>query len=275
MRLIYGTLLAVTISVHAASPVMAQTGFFGACGPGPFSGAYVGAQTGYVNGQSDQTARPNFSDAALADISDFFGGNVPADIRAALRDSDRYSTDDDGWSGGLHAGYSWQCGAFVFGGESDFSWTDLEPTVRLPAGQSFKTTYDNFGTVRGNLGLAFGNFMVYGTGGFAYSRIKREFNAGQFGQFSERNWETGWTAGGGIKWAFANRWVLKAEALYIDLDDRNTGYRFDTGAGAIGVANCAKECGSKVSWDDELVVGRVGLSIPLYSPPAPVIVPLK
>ncbi len=274
MRIIFSALLVGAFALQMPSAAVAQTGFFGPCTTGPFSGPYVGAQTGYVNGKSKTVARPNFSNAALDEIRDFFGGNIPPDIQAALNSRDRYSTDDDGWSGGLHAGYSWQCGVWVFGGESDFSWTDLEPTVRLPAGQSFKTTYDNFGTVRGNLGLAFGNFMVYGTGGFAYSRIKREFNAGQFGQFSERNWETGWTAGGGIKWAFANRWVLKAEALYIDLDDQNTGYRFNTGAGAIGVANCAKECGTKVSWDDELVVGRVGLSIPLYSPPAP-IVPLK
>lgn len=65
-----------------------------------------------------------------------------------------------------------------------------------------------FGTVRGRAGIALLNsqFLVYGTGGFAYGRVKQ---AGFFNEYSDTR--TGWTAGGGVEWAPATfpNWSAK------------------------------------------------------------------
>jgi outer membrane immunogenic protein len=37
---------------------------------------------------------------------------------------------------------------------------------------------------------------------------------------SSSDWETGYTVGGGIEWAFSPNWSLKSEYLYVDLGDQ-------------------------------------------------------
>ena len=239
MRYIFSALLVGALALHAPSAAVAQTGFFGPCTTGPFSGAYVGAHTGWMNVDSDQVGRRSFSDAILADLEAQFGSAFVDDL---LSQRQRSSSDSDAWMGGVHSGYNWQCGGLVFGGLTDISWT------------------------------AFGNVMVYGTGGFAYARVKREFDTGLGATFSERDIDTGWNAGGGLEWAFG-QWLLRAEAYYVDLDDRSYTYRYNPGVPGSG---CGKtECGSKISWDDELVVARLGLSIKLHPEPPPAVVPFK
>jgi outer membrane immunogenic protein len=93
--------------------------------------------------------------------------------------------------------------------------------------------------------LPFDNLLVYGTGGFAYGRVERTGNftlvpgpggltgVGQkFGAFSydcgigvanpcfagsSGDTATGWTAGGGLEWAFLPNWSLKGEYLFVSL----------------------------------------------------------
>ena len=268
MRYIFSALLVGALALHAPSAAVAQTGFFGPCTTGPFSGAYVGAHTGWMNVDSDQVGRRSFSDAILADLEAQFGSAFVDDL---LSQRQRSSSDSDAWMGGVHSGYNWQCGGLVFGGLTDISWTDAQSSVSSQ-GQTLREEYDYVGRVNGKLGVAFGNFMVYGTGGFAYARVKREFDAGLGATFSERDIDTGWNAGGGLEWAFG-QWLLRAEAYYVDLDDRSYTYRYNPGVPGSG---CGKtECGSKISWDDELVVARLGLSIKLHPEPPPAVVPFK
>ncbi len=233
MRFISGSLLVATVTLSATMLAVAQTGYSGQCGSGPFSGAYVGAHTGYMRLDSDQTVRPNFQNAGQ-----------------------RSSGSSDAWMGGLHSGYNWQCGAWVLGGLTDFSWTDAQSSV-LSQGQVLKQEYDYVGRVNGKLGVAFGNFMIYGTGGFAYARVKREFDTGLGAGFSDRDIDTGWNAGGGLEWGLG-QWLVRAEAYYVDFEDRQNSYLLSPGGR------------SRVSWDDELVVAKLGLSIKLHKE-APVI----
>jgi hypothetical protein len=97
---------------------------------------------------------------------------------------------------------------------------------------------DSFGTVRARLGvLPTDRLLVYGTGGFAYGRIKEnvtltsaatvgvvnvagDFNctAGQtcFAGSSSRV-ATGWTAGFGTEYAFSSNITAKVEYAYVNL----------------------------------------------------------
>lgn len=106
---------------------------------------------------------------------------------------------------------------------------------------------DWFATIRGRLGWAFDRFMVYGTGGAAFAKVdisKRfmwDFNDGcpsVNGLFDchdggTNSTRTGWTAGGGVEWAFRDGWSAKAEYLYADLGDV-TYSTFNNGPGFVG-----------------------------------------
>ena len=144
----------------------------------------------------------------------------------------------DGFIGGAQAGYNWQINNWVLGVEADFQGADIKGSVAAPiflvsvvpipptvtAIENANEKLDWFGTVRGRLGIAFDRVLVYGTGGLAYGHVKVDQNSvpvGAPGPFlfpsSASVTKTGWTAGGGIEWAFAGKWSTKIEGLYYDL----------------------------------------------------------
>ena len=120
------------------------------------------------------------------------------------------STEPDGIAGGLQAGYNWQSGNFVLGGETDIQATAADDTFA-----SYKFSNPWFGTLRARAGYAWKNILVYGTAGFAYGGVTAE----KFG-LDESKTETGWTAGLGMEVGFAPNWSAKAEYLYMDLGNR-------------------------------------------------------
>ena len=71
------------------------------------------------------------------------------------------------------------------------------------------TNVDAFGTLRGRLGYAWNNVLLYGTGGLAYGSIQSNLDGG-----SVTNWRTGWTAGAGAEYGFAAHWSAKLEYIY-------------------------------------------------------------
>jgi outer membrane immunogenic protein len=77
---------------------------------------------------------------------------------------------------------------------------------------------DWFGTLRGRVGYASDRWMLYGTGGYAYGRNHIEIVGNS--AFSSSPTESGWTAGGGLEYAFAPNWTAKFEYLHVDLGDR-------------------------------------------------------
>jgi outer membrane immunogenic protein len=85
-----------------------------------------------------------------------------------------------------------------------------------------------FGTVRVRLGFEPADrVLFYATGGLAYGEVDSNSSfsvtatspAGTTtttASASATNTEIGWTVGGGIEWAFWERWSAKVEYLYID-----------------------------------------------------------
>lgn len=119
-------------------------------------------------------------------------------------------TSPSGIAGGVEAGYNWQRGAFVFGGETDIQLSGADDTL-----SPYEFSNPWFGTLRGRAGVTFSNVLVYGTAGFAYGDLRADtFN------LTESHTTVGWTAGGGLEVAFTPRWSVKAEWLYLDLSDR-------------------------------------------------------
>jgi outer membrane immunogenic protein len=123
---------------------------------------------------------------------------------------DNNPTHPSGAAGGVEAGFNWQHGNFVYGGEADFNLSGAEDTF---APWQFSNPW--FGTVRGRAGLAVGNVLIYGTAGLAYG----ELTADTVGNLSESHTSFGWVAGGGAEIGFTPHWSAKAEWLYLDFAD--------------------------------------------------------
>jgi outer membrane immunogenic protein len=135
-----------------------------------------------------------------------------------------------GFAGGGEGGCNYQVNDwFVIGAEGDFQYTGLNATntgaiPRLRVGNSFTETFssDWLTTVRGRAGIASGQWLFFATGGLAQANVS--FSDFVFFPFSSTTnaasnsgMRGGWTAGGGAEWAFAPRWSVKAEYLYVDL----------------------------------------------------------
>lgn len=253
MRFVFSALLVATMSVLSAGAVRADEDYepevvytqpVQPVQLRPFAGPYIGANAGWVRADADQTALPTQPGQPLFTLP---------------------GSDADGVAVGLHIGYSWQSGPLVVGVETDISWMDLDATS-TGEGSIRTASYHYFGTVRGRLGWAFQNFLLYGTGGYAYAGLDHKFNGLVAGtSFSGEEVISGWTAGGGIEVALVNSLgpvTLRAEALYVDLEDTTR----------TSPPGC---CVSRIRWEDEFVVARVGFSVPLRPAPAAVPLPLK
>ena len=154
--------------------------------------------------------------------------------------------------GGGQLGYNYQFSPeLVAGFEADIQGTNPHstPGVNSVAGTgpfwmaatSVSSQLHYLGTVRGRLGwLATPDLLLYGTGGLAYGGVSSNTsinftNTGggvpgsTTGSFSDTR--TGWTAGGGLEWRFANAWSVKLEYLHYDLGSATYG----TGGYAVDV----------------------------------------
>jgi outer membrane immunogenic protein len=122
---------------------------------------------------------------------------------------DNSRTHPSGIAGGVEAGYNWQRGAFVFGGETDIQLSGADDTV-----SPFEFSNPWFGTIRGRAGVTLNNVLVYGTAGLSYGNLRADtFN------LTESHTSLGWVAGAGVEVGFTPHWSAKAEWLYLDLSD--------------------------------------------------------
>jgi outer membrane immunogenic protein len=126
-------------------------------------------------------------------------------------------------SGGLAGGtigYNWQTGPVVFGLEADAAWADLSATAGIPGLVTATAKVNDLGTVRGRIGYAFDQVLLYGTGGYAWADTK--LSATVLGlSASESHVLNGWTAGAGVEVMFAPKWSVKAEYLYRSFGSQN------------------------------------------------------
>jgi outer membrane immunogenic protein len=120
------------------------------------------------------------------------------------------SVDPYGILGGIGAGYNWQNGSFVFGGETDIQASAADDTFA-----PYKFSNPWFGTLRGRAGYALNNILFFGTFGLAYGGL-----TGDLGGLDESKTHVGWTGGLGMEVGFNPRWSAKVEYLYMDLTDR-------------------------------------------------------
>ena len=245
-----------------------------------WSGFYIGGNVGYGWGKAN-------TDIAYAggNAFDTVDPNIPPDPLPPFAHSD--SLKFNGPNGGGQIGYNWQFAPMgVLGIEADLQTSRQKNSNRFVDSFSLSDHLDNptildgttvtdheakiswFGTVRGRLGYAWNDVLLYGTGGLAYGKVglsgtsvstvttsgaglggNPPFTTVGAATFATSAVNLGWTAGAGIEGALANNWTWKAEYLHMDLGSVSV-----TGKAPTGVAFTA----TSSKFTDDIV--RVGLN---------------
>ena len=166
-----------------------------------WTGFYLGVNAGY----GFRSAPASFQDTAYGTVT-------------------QSSRDRGGFLGGVQAGYNYQMtpgSGLVLGLETDFQGTAFAKADAAYLGTtpyySVAPSLDYFGTVRGRVGYAFDRVLIYGTGGFAYGGGGRSTHASAYPYTLPDSSRTGYAVGGGLEYAFTDRWSAKVEALYVNL----------------------------------------------------------
>ena len=132
--------------------------------------------------------------------------------------------DVEGFVIGGHIGYNWQVNSFVFGLEADGSYADQDVTI-----DPFFAETDFLASIRGRLGFAADRFLIYGTGGAAFTGVNYGNDATGFEDDVDY---FGWVAGGGIEYAITDNITLGVEYLHYDFSGEdvilNTGPAIDS-----------------------------------------------
>ncbi|PZQ11557.1 MAG: hypothetical protein DI565_17605 [Ancylobacter novellus] len=187
------------------------------------------------------------SATALLAAAPAFAADLPYEAAPAIVAVPSFS-----WTGaylGVQAGYGWDklagrsldgalvggYGGFnyqfdnspvVIGVETDLNWSDQDKRLN-----GAKADVKWAGATRGRVGFAFDRFMVYGAAGVAYSKVK--VSAPRAGSASRTF--TGWTAGGGVEYAFTDNVLGRVEYRYADYG-RKSGAKLTENRVMAGVA---------------------------------------
>lgn len=175
-----------------------------------WSGIYFGAHAGYGEAFFKGVADKGFSSATFAKNLDMTGGAF-----------------------GAHAGFNYQfdsaaraINAIVAGVEVDVSALHWRDDILAPGSddEGLVGRANLLASLRARLGVAVDRFLVYATGGLAFTDAKvgthDDSNNIAYALFNN----VGGVVGGGVEWAATNAISLRAEGLYYIFGDRkNTG----------------------------------------------------
>jgi outer membrane immunogenic protein len=201
-----------------------------------WGGFYIGGDVGWAGsrqtGEVDALPSPGFGAPSVPgnELAGF--GLLPTN----------HGLKRDGVIGGLYAGYNWQVGQTIFGIEGDGSYlggrgsntqalfSSLGGVPTLDGSKIQLTASDRWlASIRGRLGYASNQVMVYATGGVAFTEVHSNLNLmvppNQVGSLSDLNDapssftsfsqnKTGYAAGAGIEWMFAPNWIGRLEYLH-------------------------------------------------------------
>ncbi len=154
-------------------------------------------------------------------------GTSSGSIAGAPAGTPSYSFSPSGGMGGAHVGYNWQMGTFVLGLEGDAEGGEVGGLQRNTfAGGSYgvSSSMDFDASIRGKVGFTFDRVLVYGTGGVEFGDVTTHYHTPIGGPLvgSSSDIRTGWTAGGGVDYAFTPNWEGNIEYRYADLGSQNT-----------------------------------------------------
>ena len=179
--------IAASLALSTAAQAADLVSYAGASPAPVWQGLYVGAMGGYAAGATN-----------TAGSGPLAGGTI---------------------------GLQGQWGQLVAGIEADGGWADIATSASALGGAITATARAaDGGTVRGRVGVAFDDVLVYGTGGYAWINDQITVSVAVpplVASISDNQFHNGWTVGGGVEVMFAPRWSVKAEYLYRSFESAN------------------------------------------------------
>lgn len=150
----------------------------------------------------------------------------------------------DGFVGGLQGGYNYQYQQIVFGAEADATWAGIDGTRFYPgAGAALGADMNWMASIRGRLGFAWDNLLVYGTAGIAFTSLGLDA-AGPAGFSSSRESLHGLVYGAGVEMKLTQQISARVEALRYNFDDRSYG----TAAGVLDMGADVTTVRAGLNW---------------------------
>ena len=162
----------------------------------------------------------------------YAGGHIAGvNSRTGIRDEDGTIYDSAGLTvfttsqdvaGGVHAGYNYQIGSAVFGVELDYAFTNSGEARLFDSTDHFKSSKINgFGSLRGRIGLAAGQSLVYVTGGIGYVNGKVSGYDSVPDQIVTYKNFAALVAGAGTEFKPTDNLAIRAEYLYYGFDEKS------------------------------------------------------
>lgn len=225
-----------------------------------WTGCYVGGSMGVAWKQGDSTS-----------VSVVDGGSGAGPAAAAGAIPTAFNSSGTSLIGGGQVGCNYQVSKWVLGIETDLSGTKLNIGKSIgtnvppffPLTSSASQNMGWIGTTRGRLGMAWGNILVYATGGAAYANVSYAYTlnnttGGGLAAIGAANTATpfGWTVGTGIEVGFG-AWSLKGEYLFYDLGNHTLNAVCTTCTGLSPTVFSAH-------YQDSGSIGRIGLNYRFY-----------
>jgi outer membrane immunogenic protein len=164
-------------------------------------------------------------------------GGASADV--SMTEYDVGTSDESGYTwdgddtrllGGVYLGFNYMATeTFLIGVEADLGYASLSDESYMDyegvpdPDEEFLYGWETGlqGSLRARAGLIAGNALLYATGGLAIGQ--QSFNV--YERASSTNFESfdetmvGWTAGGGLEYAFSSNWTARVEYRYTDFGD--------------------------------------------------------
>ena len=259
--------------------------------PYSWTGCYIGANGGYGWNNGNSTYHdPNTTGDPINNLPNF--GTPSVYIPAPT------STGGSGWLGGGGAGCNWQSQQWVFGVEGDIDGGHISGSNTTSAfsgphqfgiGPGIFTGTDSpataneqvslrwLSTIRARAGIAVQDrVLLYATGGLAVGGVNSQGSVitgtsvglagGEVWNGSNSTVKAGYVVGGGVEWAFYDRWTAKVEYLWYDLGNvshpLNCSFNSGFACGAFGVYPTLGSTSSSVFGS----IVRVGLNYKFGGP---------
>lgn len=121
-----------------------------------------------------------------------------------------------GGTAGGAIGANWQFGSLVLGVEADGAWASSRSNDAFELGPNDATTLRSTASVRARAGWAIDRFLVFLTGGWAHGGLRHTDTDPVLGTDSFTTSRSGWTAGGGLDYAFTPQLIGTFDYRYYD-----------------------------------------------------------
>jgi outer membrane immunogenic protein len=181
------------------------------------------------------------------------------------------SLSPKGFIGGGQIGYNWQTGSLVLGAELDYSGMNVKADQRVnpffsgKGSGTYSTQYNWLMTARARAGITVAqNWLLYVTGGLAVTQVKdsisgENVHGPDLSVWSGSKTLVGGTVGGGLEYAFAPNWSMKAEYLYAKFDDTAPSITYSSPAPLFGFGQYTGY-GTIAKFSHDLNIVRVGVN---------------